>query len=295
MGKSDDSLLLQGDAIPDLKVVLHNEGSGQAFHRKQQVYTLLMMQLCFFMGDLNQAKEMAERNLKFRDEDFPYLAATIYPFWRSLIYFSLVRQGQTKYRWKAFTQMRIIEGFVKAGIGNCHYMLMILKAETAAMEFLGSSCQRKTSKLKTLFTVAVRSKQTKDEMSTKIRCMYNDAIKSASKSGFMHGKALANERAGIFASETGGVSVSMRGWDRSYLTEARDLYAEWGAIVKVKQLEDNYAWLSCSDGEPISRASSYIKGRPRFDKRASARNHTTDFFELSSGKSDGDRKSSSSF
>jgi hypothetical protein len=290
MKKSDDLLLLQGDAIPHLKVVLHNEGSDTDFHRKQQVYTLLMMQLCFFMGDLNQAKEMAERNLKFRDEDFPYfLAATIYPFWRSLIYFSLVRQGQTKYRWKAFAQMRIIEGFVRAGISNCHYMLIILKAEKAAMEFLGSSGPRKISKLTTLLTVAVKGEQTKEEMSIEIRHMYDDAIKSAAKSGFMRGRALASERAGMLALETGGVVMSMRGWDKHYIKEARDLYAEWGASVKVGQPEEQYAHHFGSDEtSTTSRFSSHIKGKLRFE--ASAIHHATDCFQLSSGESDDDCK-----
>jgi predicted ATPase len=291
MGRSDDPLILQGEAIDDLSVVLGTNGSQK--HSTRQVYTLLMMQLCFFMGDLKQAKQMAEENIACKDEDYPLFPAMIYPFWRSLIYFSLVRKGRTKYRRKAFTQKRIIEGFVKAGIGNCHYMLMILEAEEAAMEFLGSDGRRKTSKQTTLCTLTPsRNKQTKDEMSMEIRQMYDAAIKSASRSGFMHARALANERACIFVVDSG--SAKMRGWDGAYLKEARDLYAEWGASVKVEQLEQTYAWLMGSD-EVRLRVSSHIKGRARFDTKAKARHRSTDCFELSSGDgSDDDCKSFSS-
>lgn len=275
MGKSDDPLVLQGGAIQDLQEVLANDGPDTNVRSRQQIYTLLMMQLCFYMGDLNQAKRMADLNMTFKDEDFPCFPATIYPFWRSLIYFSLARKGQTKYRRKALAQMRIIDGFVKAGIGNCHYMLMILKAEKAAMLFLRKPALK-----------IGKSSPKRDEKCMEIRHLYDDAIKSASRSGFLHGRALANERAGIFAAEAG--NPTMRGWDRSYLTDARDLYAEWGAFIKVTQLGQQYTSLIGNSDEvtTTSRSSSHIKGRSRFDTKAKARHHATDCFQLSS---EGDR------
>jgi predicted ATPase len=297
MGRSDDPLLLvqEDDTPPSSNEVLVHKGTAKDYNSKRQVYTLPMMQLCYFMGDLKQAKQMADENMTFKDEDFPFFPATIYPFWRSLIYFSLVRQGQNKYRRKASAQMRIIEGFVKTGIGNCHYMLMILKAEKAAMLFLGCGARNKASKLTNCFTAnVVQSEQKQDERSIEIRQMYDDAIKSAARSGFMHGRALANERAGIFALES--CSVSMQGWARCYLREARNSYYEWGARVKVKELERRYSLLIGDDEASTTRSySSHVKGRLRFDMQAKARHHVTDFFQLSSGQSGDECRSCCSF
>jgi hypothetical protein len=75
--------------------------------------------------------------------------------------------------------------------------------------FFGYSRLRKrsTKLILLLFMVLARSNNTHEAMITKIRCMYNVAIRSAFTSEFMNGRALANKRAGIFALETGDASI----------------------------------------------------------------------------------------
>ena len=68
--------------------------------------------------------------------------------------------------------------------------------------------------------------------------MYEKAILSSRTSGFVHNEALAYERASAF--------YRMRGFDQfadTYLRNARDCYASWGADGKVKQLVRLYPGL----------------------------------------------------
>lgn len=69
----------------------------------------------------------------------------------------------------------------------------------------------------------------------KAMTLYDDAIKSASKSGYVQEEAMANERAAEFYFGIGKEKVA-----QVYLTDAYYGYAKWGAIAKVRQLEEQY-------------------------------------------------------
>lgn len=64
---------------------------------------------------------------------------------------------------------------------------------------------------------------------------YDLAISSASKSGYIQEGAIANERAAEFYFEIGRTKVA-----QVYLTDAYYAYAKWGAIAKVRQLQEKY-------------------------------------------------------
>lgn len=65
--------------------------------------------------------------------------------------------------------------------------------------------------------------------------LYDLAISSASKSGYIQEEAIANERAAEFYFEIGRAKVA-----QVYLTDAYYGYAKWGAIAKVCQLQEKY-------------------------------------------------------
>jgi histidine kinase len=71
----------------------------------------------------------------------------------------------------------------------------------------------------------------RDDVATAM-AQYDAAIESAAAQGFLKVEALANELAGRF-----WISRGKPGFAAGYYTRARDLYAHWGARMKVRELE----------------------------------------------------------
>jgi len=81
--------------------------------------------------------------------------------------------------------------------------------------------------------------------------LYEEAIRSARASDFIHNEALANELAGRF--------YAARGFEKSarvYLQDARHCYLRWGADGKVRRLDEVHPHLR--DGEPTPGPMSTI-------------------------------------
>ncbi|WP_425374426.1 AAA family ATPase [Mesorhizobium kowhaii] len=80
--------------------------------------------------------------------------------------------------------------------------------------------------------------------------LYEQAIQSARENGFVQNEGLAQELAARF--------YAARGFERFAhvcLRDARHCYLRWGALGKVKQLEDHYPHLQ-EEGTPASRAAT---------------------------------------
>jgi PAS domain S-box-containing protein len=73
--------------------------------------------------------------------------------------------------------------------------------------------------------------------------LYERAIRSAHANGFVHNEALANELAARFYRARGFEKIA-----NTYLRDARDLYAQWGANGKVRQLEASHPHLGTEPG-----------------------------------------------
>jgi PAS domain S-box-containing protein len=69
--------------------------------------------------------------------------------------------------------------------------------------------------------------------------LYEDAIRSARTSGFVHIEAVANEWAARFHLERGLETIAY-----AYLREARSCYLRWGALGKVGQLDSEHPHLA---------------------------------------------------
>jgi two-component system cell cycle sensor histidine kinase/response regulator CckA len=69
--------------------------------------------------------------------------------------------------------------------------------------------------------------------------LYERAIATSGKNGFVHTEAIAYEVAARFYRERGFEKIA-----RTYLTEAVASYSRWGALGKVRQLEENHPWLA---------------------------------------------------
>lgn len=70
------------------------------------------------------------------------------------------------------------------------------------------------------------------------RSWYDAAIQLARKQGFVQNEALANELAGRFHEALGLTTIA-----DAYLRNARDCFERWGALAKVRQLDERYPHL----------------------------------------------------
>ena len=81
--------------------------------------------------------------------------------------------------------------------------------------------------------------------------LYEQAIRSAGANGFVHNEALAKELAARFYAAHGFEKIA-----RLYLQDARHGYVRWGAIGKVRQLDQRYPQLR--EAEPVSKPTGTI-------------------------------------
>jgi hypothetical protein len=117
---------------------------------------------------------------------------------------------------------------------NCSHMLLLLQAETLSASSAESEVVRKS---------------------------FDDAITMAGKLGFLHNQALGNERAGVYFLEQGD-----NAWASTYLSRARQLFREWGAMAKVKQMDLKYRDLFEKESEPLLCSSLNAQSRLSISK-----------------------------
>jgi histidine kinase len=92
-----------------------------------------------------------------------------------------------------------------------------------------------------------------------IKSYFDMSIARASRAGFLHNAALANERAGIYFLNRRDMY-----WARHYLGRAKCLYADWGAIAKVTHMEATYGPFADAEMSEFQRSVA-IAGRSRQD------------------------------
>ena len=103
-----------------------------------------------------------------------------------------------------------------------------------------------------------QSRNAKTSMQT-VKRMYDKAISQFARSGIMHYGAIANELAGLYM-----VEIDDMFWAKHYLSQACMLYAEWNAVVKVKQLCDSHDFIEF-DSNHYSSIRFAVQGRSRFN------------------------------
>src|SRR5262249_22806561 len=69
--------------------------------------------------------------------------------------------------------------------------------------------------------------------------LYEDSLRSARENGFVHNEGLANELAARFYFRRGLQTVAY-----AYLRNARACYLRWGAVAKVRQIDQKYPGLT---------------------------------------------------
>jgi predicted ATPase len=86
------------------------------------------------------------------------------------------------------------------------------------------------------------------------------AIRTCARLGLIQHEALLYELAGLSSLRQGD-----EGWAEYYLAQAHNLYGEWGATGKAKQLQNDHKELLSMSSLSLSARGSVLKGRSRYD------------------------------
>ncbi|MCZ8515916.1 AAA family ATPase [Paenibacillus filicis] len=206
----------------------------QGFGNKAVIHTYYVHQvLAFYMFDrLEEAKavsEAIEDNLK---SVFGLLFVNLHYFNRALVYAALYPfaspADRNKYRTAIRQSIRFLEKWARHSPDNFLHLKLLLEAEWCRIHGEGAAAMEK----------------------------YEQSIHYAGKNRFLNYEALANECAAKFYIAAGKLKIA-----RSYLLEARALYAKWGAVRKVADLERKHPYLvsRAQAGEPTIDVSTMVK------------------------------------
>jgi hypothetical protein len=181
------------------------------------------MQLNYLFGQYDEAQKDAEatRDYGFKVAQGEQLVPR-HHFFRGLIAVALAQQGYQK-RKNIGTAKEVIKTLEKWTRDGCHdslHRLHLLEAELAAV-------------------------QKKDCASE----LYKAAIQSANRGSFVHDKALAHERAGVYHLEHDSDTF----WASFHLDNAIQCYRNWGAVAKVDDLIKKHGAviLEATHGAPL--------------------------------------------
>lgn len=183
----------------------------------------------------------------FRRFDGTHLCNQFFTFYDGLASFAILQKCNKKNERKRYLNVandsiRWLHRMSKAGSINCLGLLHLLLAEKKA-----------------LTATAARATDMEE-----VRMMYNEAIVPLTRTGFIHYAALANERAGKFMLN----HAEDEFWGGHYLSRSATLFREWGAVVKVEQLTDQFPTLVTIDGSSSLFGSSLnVHAKRKFDSK----------------------------
>lgn len=174
--------------------------------RPLHYYRISTMILAYLFGNLETADAMSQ-SLCPEKEDGPIVWLAPRFLYQGLVAFGLGYKRRGKYF------LRKLKALVRKGNPNCHHMYLLLKAEQVSLTCSPSN----TAKIRTAFDAAIRASQ---------------------RLGYLHHAALANERAGECLLESD--EPAAWAWAKSYIMNAFELYGQWGATTKRRQLIELY-------------------------------------------------------
>jgi predicted ATPase len=216
MGLSEHTVKLCGEYMDEDQLWTRlQEMPDKTIFRRLHFYRLLLA--CFF-GDFH----LAERTLATIPDPFsegPDVWVPYRFFFEGLTAIALARSAtkcihrRWTYRRKGRAAIRRLQKWANKGAINCIPLLTLLQAEAASVTVGASKFES-------------------------VKYKYDSAILAADElcdGYYLHLKALANERAGIYCMQMNHFELSA-----AYLNHAQDLYTDWGATAKVRQIEDTY-------------------------------------------------------
>lgn len=212
-------------------------------------FWLITMESRFILGNLDSAIEFGEKSWKRLGPSGFNSATPSFLLFSALTALDAWKRRRKRRHWRMFRKChKEIAPWVKKGNLNSRHMVLLLDAELAVV---------------------------KKQKSDHVRSIFESSISLASRCGFVHHAALASERAGLYF-----LNQYDTYWAGHYLTNAHELYTEWGATAKIRQMDASYERLLTSvdyqsgsisfDGTPTSRRESNVSitGRSRLSDLA---------------------------
>ena len=209
------------------------EARKKSVHSFAALWTYMgRLHTSYFVGDMRLADACRKVSLWQRKLDFSFSAMTMRPFMSCLIAVAIYREtGSRRHRKDAVNELKLMRTFVKWGGINIIQRLQLMEAEFASLS------------------------ETKNEGFTQTKALYDKAIKSASRSGYLSDAALANELCGEFCARHRDME-----WAKHYISRSFELYKTWGCAVKLNLLSEKWGSLiAVSDSHQASLSSFKIR------------------------------------
>lgn len=210
---------LAGESFDEEKM-LPNLNATNSTTVISQIY-LAKLILCCFFRNYNEAIKNAQTMEKYKDNLTGLVHAAQNTFYSSLAiifhYPHVSKTEQKQYLKKVASHQKQMKNWAHHAPMNFQHKYELVEAEKARV--LGQN--------ETAITY------------------YERAINGAKENGYIQEEALANERAAEFYLALGREKVA-----KTYMTEAYYCYIRWGAIAKVRDLEETYPHLISRTQQP---------------------------------------------
>ena len=244
-GQSKDPLVLKGSSFDQENVELSPKKKGFTMPVSFPV-ALSTLALAYIFGAYEKGWEIVKQFSGTGVVDTSIRGIWFRTF-EGLTAFALARAASfpmaaKKYRTRGRALIVAFKKLVKDGSGAYLPSLLFLQAEDMS---LGN------------FSLAPSSKT--DEC----RAIYDNAIKTASRSGMIHYAALLNERAGSYFLDMKDDALA-----EFYLVRALELFQDWGADAKAEKLKKRYVFLEKSERSSIQSAVG-VRGKVRVNVKES--------------------------
>ena len=235
-GSSDDPTNLEAGMAFEKRSLVPNPGKAG-----EKVMYSFSMQLSFFFGNIDKAGECAE---KLKQETKGLTKAMVfYPtrlFFFALIAIAKFRQRhisklkRAKFRMEAEKYTKTLRSFVSAGGINIVHKVQLLEAELLSLS-------------------------PKEDVQT-VQKMYDSAIVSSSRGGFLNDAALANYLCFQFCDDHGEEAAT------DYLVRSYNLWIDWDARAVADSLWARHPdCFGSSSSASLNFSSSGYRSRTRFN------------------------------
>ena len=223
LDRSEDPYRLIGAAF-DERPLLQSRGQAK-FGRTLLTFYVLKLQLCFLFEHYPQARENAAAMQALMQSYSGALGQPFYCLYAALAQLEACSEASGFQRWQLLRDVtrhqRKLKKWARHGPANCSHKYYLVEAERQRV------FGREAPAMK----------------------LYDQAIVLAGEHGYIQEEALANELAARFYGASGNARIA-----KVYMREARACYARWGALAKVRQLEQRYPqWLAETAGAVPTR------------------------------------------
>jgi hypothetical protein len=230
-GRSAHTSLLRGDVLVDSQKIQSADDHGPML---LACYKALQSRLYVIFGEHEKGASLALGVTRNNMISKVAIASPLImgdAFTRGVCLFSMARKTKRrKFARRAKAIRSLIKSWVKQGNPNVQHYLALLDAEMAALKGKIQSAEK----------------------------LFQDAVISAARGGFVHDAALASERYGEFLLNDKPQPCELDKQEALYrFGEASKYYSDWGAVSKVASLQKSMQTLNL--WEPPGEVSTFIQ------------------------------------